>query len=315
METVGVDYMMRSDAAYPAFREAGLSFVCRYLCPPGYSAKLLTVDEALAISATGLGIVSVWETNPTYAGYFTRDRGVSDAATARQVAQAVGQPNGRPIYYAVDMDLPTSQYAALDAYLDGLLAVKSEYPVGVYGSFYVCQHVADRVPWLWQTYAWSRGQIHPKAQLYQYNNGVLLGGVSTDLNRAFSDPGWWRPHGEPVSPVPAPPGGVNLMPLTRNGDRGVHVAILQTLLNAAGFGPLAADGVFGPKTLSAVKAFQQKVGLTADGVVGANTWAALSKVQPPAPDCSALEAQVKELEGQVAAANQKLQQIRAIVQG
>lgn len=61
------------------------------------------------------------------------------------------------------------------------------------------------------------------------------------------------------------------MPLTRNGDTGVHVAILQTLLNAAGFGPLAADGVFGPKTLSAVKAFQQKAGLTADGVVGANT--------------------------------------------
>ncbi|MGE5590194.1 MAG: hypothetical protein ACM3ZA_06205 [Bacillota bacterium] len=59
METLGVDYMMRSDAAYTAFREAGLSFVCRYLCPPGYSAKVLTADEALSVSAEGLGIVSV----------------------------------------------------------------------------------------------------------------------------------------------------------------------------------------------------------------------------------------------------------------
>jgi len=313
VETLGVDYMMRSDAAYPTFREAGVSFVCRYLCPPGYSAKLLTSDEAQAISAAGLGIVSVWETNPTFAGYFTRDRGASDAVIARQVAQAVGQPAGRPIYFTVDMNLPADQYAALDAYLNGLLAVTSEYPAGIYGSYYVCRKVADRVSWLWQTYAWSGGQLHPGVQLYQYSNGVQLGGVSTDLDRAFTDPGWWRPGGEPVNPVPAPVGGVSHVPLTKNGDKGVNVAIIQTLLNVAGFGPLTIDGVFGSNTLNAVRAFQQKAGLTADGVVGSNTWDALSKVKPPPPDCSALEAEVKQLEGQLAAVNQKLQQIKAIV--
>jgi hypothetical protein len=71
-------------------------------------------------------------------------------------------------------------------------------------------------------------------------------------------------------------------PTLRAGAKGPSVVTLQKKLAAAGFNPGAADGDFGPKTLSAVKAFQKAKGLTADGVVGPKTWDKLGiKVQAP----------------------------------
>ena len=60
-------------------------------------------------------------------------------------------------------------------------------------------------------------------------------------------------------------------PLVRRGDKVFPVRSLQQLLRARDH-PVAVDGVFGPDTESAVKAFQQSRGLAADGIVGPNTW-------------------------------------------
>jgi peptidoglycan hydrolase-like protein with peptidoglycan-binding domain len=49
---------------------------------------------------------------------------------------------------------------------------------------------------------------------------------------------------------------------------------VQNSLNAKGYA-LVVDGVFGAATAAAVTAFQQKNGLTADGIVGPGTRAAL----------------------------------------
>ncbi|WP_224366181.1 peptidoglycan-binding protein [Hyalangium versicolor] len=65
-------------------------------------------------------------------------------------------------------------------------------------------------------------------------------------------------------------------PVLKQGARGSAVVDLQKKLAAHGFSPGAADGVFGPGTEAAVKSFQSAKGLTADGVVGAKTWAALA---------------------------------------
>lgn len=60
----------------------------------------------------------------------------------------------------------------------------------------------------------------------------------------------------------------------KKGMKGDDVKALQILLQGYGHsvGDKGADGSFGAKTLSAVKAFQKDNSLTVDGSVGAKTW-------------------------------------------
>ncbi|GAA1976612.1 hypothetical protein GCM10009817_16120 [Terrabacter lapilli] len=66
-----------------------------------------------------------------------------------------------------------------------------------------------------------------------------------------------------------------LVVTVRRGSRGQAVVAAQELLTHRGY-RLTADGVFGSMTATKTQAFQQSIGLTADGVVGARTWAALT---------------------------------------
>lgn len=65
------------------------------------------------------------------------------------------------------------------------------------------------------------------------------------------------------------------MEMLRFGSRGTLVEYLQLALVRAGYATLSIDGVFGARTRDAVRDFQQKNGLTPDGVVGRRTWSAL----------------------------------------
>ena len=59
------------------------------------------------------------------------------------------------------------------------------------------------------------------------------------------------------------------------GSKGDDVKTLQEMLNSNGY-QLEVDGNFGPKTQAAVKDYQKKNNLTVDGIVGKNTWGALT---------------------------------------
>ena len=73
------------------------------------------------------------------------------------------------------------------------------------------------------------------------------------------------------------------------GSQGSDVTELQKLLNNNGY-TLDTDGIFGSKTQAAVKDYQQKNGLTVDGIVGNNTWGALTKASTATPSATSTPA-------------------------
>lgn len=63
------------------------------------------------------------------------------------------------------------------------------------------------------------------------------------------------------------------MKTLRVGNTGTQVMVLQWLLNhTTDYTSGRVDGIFGTKTVAAVRQYQQANGLTVDGIVGKNTW-------------------------------------------
>jgi len=66
-----------------------------------------------------------------------------------------------------------------------------------------------------------------------------------------------------------------ILPLKNNNAEQIQAALAN-----AGFGPGPIDGRMGPKTIEAVKKFQEAHGLAADGKVGPKTWSKLREFLP-----------------------------------
>lgn len=111
-----------------------------------------------------------------------------------------------------------------------------------------------------------------------------------------------------------------VLALSRRGSTGTEVRNIQTRLKNWGYYTGAVDGIYGQKTEAAVKKFQQKNGLTADGVAGPAT---LAKIGLPTNSTSQNSANVNLLarvisgeargeiyEGQVAIAAVVLNRVR-----
>lgn len=74
-----------------------------------------------------------------------------------------------------------------------------------------------------------------------------------------------------LAPIP----GLTIRP----GNRGDAVAALQTILTNLKYYKGKVDGIYGPGSQNAVKAFQKDNKLSSDGIVGAKTFQALEKAQ------------------------------------
>lgn len=69
--------------------------------------------------------------------------------------------------------------------------------------------------------------------------------------------------------------GNTVLALSKYGSRGSEVTQIQTKLKRWGYYKGSIDGIYGSQTVSAVKYFQRKNGLTVDGIAGKNTLAAM----------------------------------------
>ena len=66
-------------------------------------------------------------------------------------------------------------------------------------------------------------------------------------------------------------------PTLKRGSISNYVLIAQDDLNTLGYRTNGLDGIFGGVTQNAVISYQKARGLTADGIVGCNTWRSLQE--------------------------------------
>ena len=134
--------------------------------------------------------------------------------------------------------------------------------------------------------------------LFQYNSktnkmahtGIHIGSsvvvhCSGEVLQQYMSEGKWTHYAIPkglngdAPTPPAPPTPTPTKPTLRKGAQGAYVKEAQQKLINWGFsvGAKGADGIFGQATYNAVIAFQRANSLSADGIIGKNTWAKLDE--------------------------------------
>ena len=148
-------------------KEAGQSFIGRYIVPESYS-KALTKSEAKIIHDAGLSILLCWELTASRPKQGA-GAGAADGKAARELAMEMQVPKSAAIYFAVDYNPAARDYPAIEQYLRAAAAAVAPYDAGVYGNYYVCEEMYLRgaVKHLWQCCGGSGKLISPHAYLYQ----------------------------------------------------------------------------------------------------------------------------------------------------
>lgn len=189
MTREGVDYAW-SHPDPAGLQAAGITFACRYLSHD--STKNLTAGEAQTLIAHGISVVCNWEGTSGRASS-GEGAGQADGAEAANQAAQCGAPPGAAIYFSADFDVQPSEYDAVRAYFRGArTGLAGRYALGAYGSFACLDMLGGLIDYAWQTYAWSHGQVHPSAHIYQYQNDVRVAGGDCDRDRALREPfGQW----------------------------------------------------------------------------------------------------------------------------
>lgn len=244
------------DAAYPVSEHAPADGVCFYI--GGDTPHIWTASEITAQPERYRLPVFV-RSDPESAS------ASADVTTAVKYLTAVGAPHGTLVAWdvetAVDPRYIQAAFTALAAAGWQMIVYGSQ--ATVFGN-----DVPDGLYW---GADWTGiPHIHPGDQVTQY-----VAFNAYDESVALSTlPFWDTQPGPPHHPVTEPDWQVKMMqalPTLREGARGELVRTIQGLC-CARHRNLIIDGAYGPATAAAVHSVQASAQLTADGVVGPETW-------------------------------------------
>lgn len=185
----GEQYSLGVDCAWylggAAVRDSIYSTCIRYVADGGETLpqKLMGAPEARTYLGNDIALISNYESTGTCGnGYST---GFDDARLAVQNHSAAGGPRNSTIYFSVDYDAPESDQQLINDYFKGVYDyMAGNYAVGIYAGYWVCSRVRQAFPNIkvWQTVAWSGGNVLDDIQLYQRAGGMEVNGVMCDVN-------------------------------------------------------------------------------------------------------------------------------------
>jgi hypothetical protein len=243
-------------------KDAGGEFIAGYFSTD--ISKNLNRNNIGGYLSAGLSVVTVWETS---AGRALQGAaaGAWDCHMAESERAATQLPANCVHYFAVDTD---TDWASVSAYFESAAGTIGKERVGIYGGIKVCEGAyAAGFRYLWQTIAWSGGNVAKHVSIYQ--DGETAWGGSADVDFAYGLDYGQSPR--PVIPVKPPvppvvvaseqkeikmilvsvdknevPVGVDWPGVFLLGDDGklTHVTDVESLA------AYVADGVPGPKTIS-----------------------------------------------------------------
>lgn len=302
--TAGTTGMLAADfldqpAPYAAFAEAGYSAVMLYL-------RVLTAEMVTEAHAAGLAVIPIYETQAEEA-MGGAPQGATDGEFTKTALQNLGAPAGSAVGVNItDFQPNADQIEVVYQYFQAFeSALAGEYVMLPYVTNYALEQMqalgAPAQTMWWENQMTDEGVagdagVNPATALYQRLkpsrsvNGLAPGdGWDEDVVcNDFSIP-WWSaavtPPPPPPPPAPPPP---NPQPSPQEVDVQVpelsiinpgpgvvdrDTLTVQTLLTYKwGFTVGGCDGRYGPDTETAVKNFQSRHALAADGVVGPVTW-------------------------------------------
>lgn len=187
----GLDTAANCSSIANDIRNAGYTFVGRYLTKNTASWKLLKRPEAEALHKAGLKIFSFYQDAHTSDDAFSYCIGYKDAGYALQRAGQAGQPSGSAIYFAVDYDASANSVKTrIIPFFEGVRdrLAGTGYKIGVYGSGAVCQAIKqDNNLAVYSCLAKSTGYRgsaeYKKNKKYDLLQGeyVMVSGVQFDL--------------------------------------------------------------------------------------------------------------------------------------